>query len=159
LTVTPTDSVPAPERDPRFSLRGNTLRVYMHILRSSNGNSSIWVREIQKELRLSSPTLAKYHLEKLAGMGLLMQNGDASYSLLKKVRVDVLQPFIWLGSYIIPRLFTYAVMISILFTFIVVSVIPSGNLKELDFFAIVLGGGSLFALWFETLLSWRNSPR
>ena len=143
--------------DPRFSLKGNTLRVYMHILRG-NGDS-IGVREVQRELGLSSPTLAKYHLERLQAMGLLKLNeDDGTYSLLKEVRVDVLQPFVTVGSVIIPRLFTYAILISVLFAYLVAFVLPSGNLPETDFFSVAIGFISLFALWFETARSWHNIP-
>jgi hypothetical protein len=150
-------SAPKAALDPQYSLKGNTLRVYMHILRTKS-NDSIGVREIQRELNLSSATLAKYHLEKLRDMVLLAQNEDGSYSLLKEVKVDVLQPFITFGSFIIPRLFTYAVMISILFSYLVLFVLPSQNLAEIAFFSVAIGAISLFALWYETLRSWRNSP-
>lgn len=130
----------------------------MHILKRGNVDS-IGVREIQRELNLSSPTLSKYHLEKLHDMGLLGRNDDGSYSLLKEVKVDVLQPFITLGTFMIPRLFTYALMISIIFAYTIIVVIPSGNLFELEFFALVMGVLSIGALWYETIRSWRNSPR
>jgi hypothetical protein len=130
----------------------------MHILRRGN-TDSIGVREIQRELNFSSPTLSKYHLERLESMGLLRRNEDGSYSLLKEVKVDVLRPFITMGSFIIPRLFTYAIIISILFAYVIVEVIPSGNLAELQFFALVIGVVSLGALWYETLRSWRNIPK
>jgi hypothetical protein len=129
----------------------------MHILR--RGGESVGIREVQRELRLSSPTLAKYHLEKLADMGLLARNvEDGSYSLIKEVKVDVLQPFLTLGSFIIPRLFTYAVIISILFLYLVLFVLPSGNLAELSFFSVAIGAISLSALWYETARSWRTAP-
>ena len=147
-----------PATDPKYSLKGNTLRVYMHILRSKS-NDSVGIREIQRELNLSSVTLAKYHLEKLREMVLVAQNEDGSYSLLKEVKVDVLQPFITLGSFIVPRLFTYAVMISILFLYLVAFVLPSGNLAELAFFSVSIGSVSLIALWYETFRSWKNAPR
>lgn len=152
----PTAQAKAAKDDPRFSLKGNTLRVYMHILRGTS--DSIGVREVQRDLGLSSPTLAKYHLERLQSMGLLKFNEDGTYSLLKEVKVDVLQPFVTLGSYIIPRLFTYAVLISVLFAYLVGFVVPSGNLPETDFFAFAIGVISLFALWFETARSWRSIP-
>jgi hypothetical protein len=143
--------------DPKYSLKGNTLRVYMHILRTK-GNDPIGIREIQRELNLSSATLAKYHLEKLREMFLLSQNENGSYSLLKQVKVDVLQPFITLGSIIIPRLFTYAVTISILFAYLVMFVLPSQNLAEIAFFSVTIGAVSLLSLWYETVRSWRNAP-
>ena len=144
--------------DPKYSLKGNTMRVYMHILRG--GKESVGVREIQRDLNFSSPTLARYHLEKLRDMGLLAHNEeDGSYSMLREVKVDVLQPFVSLGSFIIPRLFTYAVMISILFAYLIAFVLPSGSLVEIEYFSLVIGASALGALWYETIRSWRNRPR
>ncbi len=49
-------------------LKGNTLRVYLYVLKSA-GN--VGVREVQRALGFSSPTLAVYHLDKLAELGLM----------------------------------------------------------------------------------------
>ena len=92
-----------------------------------------------RELKFSSPTLAKYHLERLAELGLAKQNEDGTYTLLKELKVDVVQPFLTVGSLLIPRLFTYAVMISILFAYLVIVAIPSGNLPLIEYLAIVTG--------------------
>ena len=162
MTANRSDPIAASNRDvakdPAFSLKGNTLRVYMHIL--MKGAESVGVREIQNELNFSSPSLARYHLEKLKEMGLLKQNGEGgSYVLLKEVKVDVLHPFLTLGSLIIPRLVTYAVMMTILFVCVILFVIPSSNFVELEFFAIVMGSLSVIALWYESLRSWRSAPK
>src|SRR5438094_6928292 len=44
-------------------LKGNTLRVYWFVMNASN--RSVGVREAQRALNFSSPTLALYHLDKL----------------------------------------------------------------------------------------------
>jgi len=49
-------------------LRGNTMRVYLYILKSEG---SVGVREVQRALGFSGPRLAAYHLEKLQGLGLV----------------------------------------------------------------------------------------
>jgi DNA-binding transcriptional ArsR family regulator len=130
-------------KDPNFALKGTTLRVYMHMFHKGKDEPS-GIREIQRALNFSSPTLAKYHLEKLQELGLVKQNEDGSYSLVKEVKVDVLEPFVKLGSFIIPRLIGYAVTISILFAYFVVSVLPSGNLAFIEFYAVVIGRDSSF---------------
>ena len=129
----------------------------MHIFHKGKDRPA-GIREIQRELNFSSPTLAKYHLEKLQELGLVKQNEDGSYSLVKEVKVDVLEPFVKLGSFIIPRLVGYAVMVSILFAYFVVSVLPSGNLEFIEFYAVVIGATALFSLWYETFKSWKIAP-
>ena len=149
---------PTPGKDPNLALKGNVLKVYMYILLKRR-NESVGVRELQRELKFSSPTLAKYHLERLLELGLVKQNEDGTYSLLKEVKVDVVEPFLAVGSLLIPRLLAYAVMISILFAYLVIVAIPSGNLALIEYLAIVTGGAGLVALWFESLRSWARAPR
>jgi DNA-binding Lrp family transcriptional regulator len=49
-------------------LRGLTLKVYKVVLRS---DKPIGIREVQRALNLSSPTLALYHVNKLEEAGLI----------------------------------------------------------------------------------------
>ena len=145
-------------KDPNLALKGNVLKAYMYILLKRR-NESVGVRELQRELKFSSPTLAKYHLERLAELGLVKQNDDSTYSLLKEVKVDVVEPFLAVGSLLIPRLLGYAVMISILFAYLVIVAIPSGNLALIEYLAIVTGGAGLIPLWYESIRSWIRAPR
>ena len=145
-------------KDPNLALKGNVLKAYMYILLKRR-NEPVGVRELQRELKFSSPTLAKYHLERLSELGLVEQKEDGTYSLLKEVKVDVVRPFLAVGSLLIPRLFAYAVMISILFAYLVIVAIPSGNPPLIEYFAIVTGGAGLASLWYESLRSWVRAPR
>ncbi len=145
-------------KDPNLALKGNLLKAYMFILVKKR-NEPVGVRELQRELKFSSPTLAKYHLERLVELGLLKQNEGGSYSLLKEIKVDMVKPFLTIGSLLIPRLLAYAVMISILFAYLVIVAIPSGNLALIEYLAIVTGGVGLVSLWYESLRSWIHTPR
>lgn len=53
-------------------LKGNTLRVYWNLLKSSE--EFIGPRQVQRELGFSSPSLAVYHLNKLIDLGLVEKN-------------------------------------------------------------------------------------
>jgi DNA-binding transcriptional ArsR family regulator len=50
-------------------LRGTTLKVYKFVLKEG----PVGIREVQRGLKLSSPTLASYHLHKLEVAGLVKQ--------------------------------------------------------------------------------------
>jgi len=133
-------------------LKGNTLRVYVELLKAANGH--IGVRQIQRTLGFSSPSLAQYHLERLVEMG-LVRTEAGEYQICKEVRVDVLKEFIKVGSIIIPRLIVYAVMFSTLTGYF------AYQFRELNFYSMwalifaVLGTG---AFWYETVAAWRRSP-
>ena len=49
-----------------YELRGKTLKVYLYILRQGK---AVGVREVQRELGLSSPSVAFHHIEKLKTLG------------------------------------------------------------------------------------------
>jgi len=133
-------------------LRGNTLRVYWLLLKSESG--VMGVREIQRALKFSSPTLAAYHLKKLEDLGLVKsEHGD--YRLVKEVRVGILKEFMKFGTFMLPRYALYATMFTILLAFYL------SQFKEISFYGLsalifVLLPTAIF--WYETLRLWRMKP-
>lgn len=133
-------------------LKGNTLRVYWHLLESSKNSAG--PRDIQRKLKFSSPSLAVYHLDKLVELG-LAEKVTGEYHLKKVVDVGVLKQFTRLGSLILPRHVLYASMWSTLFLFFI------SQFKELSFyslFALVFGSLGTVILWFEAIKIWRSKP-
>jgi predicted transcriptional regulator len=63
-------------------LRANTLKVYLCIIKNGNPTG---IREVQRKLEFSSPTLATYHLEKLESLHLVKKTSKG-YVLEKKLR-------------------------------------------------------------------------
>jgi hypothetical protein len=133
-------------------LKGNTLRVYWCLLKSSN--NSVGPRDIQRKLKFSSPSLAVYHLDKLVELD-LAEKVTGEYHLRKVVDVGVLKQFTHLGKLILPRHVLYATMWSTLFAFFTFQV------KELNFyslFALIFGSLGTLILWFEAIKIWRSKP-
>jgi DNA-binding transcriptional ArsR family regulator len=106
------------EKDLENELKGTTLRVYWYILRA---NRPVHMREVQRNLKLSSPSVAVYHLNKLVDLGLVKKDASGQYVLLEEVKVGLLRLFIGRGSYFIPRYLLYVAyfvgMLSIYFIF------------------------------------------
>src|SRR5213083_3104603 len=89
-------------------LKGNTLRVYWYVMNAKE--QTVGVREAQRALNFSSPTLALYHLDKLRDLGLVSRD-SGGYKLIKEVKVDVLKQFMKLpGQFFVPRFSLYAVL-------------------------------------------------
>jgi DNA-binding transcriptional ArsR family regulator len=131
-------------------LRGNTLKAYLFIMKLSK---PIGVRELQRALDLSSPSVAYHHLEKLERLGLVEKDEYGSYVALKNVEVNVLQAFARIGALLVPRFIFYAMF----FTTLLVGylLIYGGNANV---YAIVFGtAGAAFA-WFETIRTWQRRP-
>ena len=133
-------------------LKGNTLRAYWALLNSKHG--VIGVRELQRQLGFSSPTLAAYHLNKLVELELVV-NVRGDYRLVREVKVGVLKQFIKLGTFLLPRYVLYATMFTMLLIFFLT------QLKELSFyssFALMLAVLSTVILWYETIRVWMQKP-
>ena len=134
------------------NLKGNTLRVYWHLLKSSNG--VVKVRETQRTLGFSSPALAVYHLEKLAELG-LVKKIRGEYHLVKVVNVGVLKQFMKIGTFVLPRYTLYATLFTTLLLFYL------SQLREINFyslFALLFGALATGIMWYETVKIWREKP-
>jgi len=140
------------EENVASNLKGNTLRVYWHLLRSSDG--IVKVRETQRSLGFSSPALAVYHLEKLAELG-LVKKVRGEYHLAKVVNVGVLKQFMKIGTFVLPRYTLYATLFTTLLLFYL------WQLREINFysvFALLFGILATGILWYETVKIWRQKP-
>lgn len=81
-------------------LRGKTLDIYRYALKNSKPTG---VREVQRALKLSSPRLAFYHLNKLEEAGLLKKTLDGY--VVERV---FLQHSVRIRTLLIPRYFFYS---------------------------------------------------
>ena len=135
-------------------LKGKTLQVYWYLLRSPS--SRVGVREIQRSLGLSSPSVAAHHLEKLLSLGLVEKSMRGEYFLAKEVRVGLLRFFTRLGRFLVPRYLFYSVWLSTMFVIYLALYWPSGCIHNLA--AIIFGSAASLILWFETVRLWRQKP-
>jgi hypothetical protein len=133
-------------------LKGNTLRVYWYVMNANK--QTVGVREVQRALNFSSPTLALYHLDKLRDLGLVSKD-TGEYRLIKEVKVDVLKQFLRLGRVFVPRFALYAALFTGLFGYYLY-IIPDLNLYT--FFGIIFGGLGSAIFWFETWKAWKQQP-
>jgi len=133
-------------------LKGKTLLVYLYLLRSRK--NTVGVREVQRALGFSSPSVAAYHLNKLRELG-LVESIRGDYRLKRLVKVGVLRRFITIRGLLLPRLLFYAVLVtSMLITYLV----QYPQLTRRNVAAIVLGLVPAIILWYETLKTWREKP-
>ena len=133
-----------------YALRGKTLTVYLYLLKHGK---AVGVREVQKALGFSSPSVAFHHLDKLVELGVLEKDQYERYVLAKKVDTGILSSFVSIGGLNLPRLGFYAAF----FTTIAAAYM-SANRGSLDLYALVgtLGGAAVF--WYEAWRIWRRKP-
>lgn len=80
-------------------LKGRTMSVYALLLQKGE----MGVRDVQRALGFSSPSLALHHLTKLSELDLVTKDVDGVYSVKRTVRVGSLSLFIKLGTRLLPR--------------------------------------------------------
>lgn len=84
-------------------LRGKTLEVYHFLLKS---NKPISIREVQRALNFSSPSLVIYHFSKLEEAGIVKKE-KGEYTVSKVL----LEHSIRINRFLIPRFFFYSVFV------------------------------------------------
>ena len=140
-------------------LKGKTLQIYWYLLRDPG--SSVGVREVQRSLGLSSPSVAAHHLEKLLSLGLVEKSVRGEYSVNQEVKVGLLKFFSRMGRFLVPRHLFYAIWLSTMFAIylIVYNVVlyqPTGSVHNIA--AILFGVVANAVLWLETVRLWREKP-
>jgi hypothetical protein len=135
-------------------LKGKTLLVYMYMLK--NPAEAVGVREIQRSLGFSSPSVSSYHLTKLQDLG-LVENVYGDYRIAKEVKVGVLRQFITLGGVMLPRFLFYAVLITTMIATYLLQrpFYPSPE----SITTLVMGLVPAVILWYETIRIWRDRPK
>lgn len=138
------------EEDLLYNLSGKTLKVYLHLL---SRNEPVGVREVQRALGFSSPSVAFHHVEKLLNMGLIEKDSYGRYYTVKKIDVAILQPFTKIGRFTLPRLSFYATFFTTLTAAYLIQHLGSANI-----YALLFGVAAAAAFWYETIRTWVKKP-
>jgi predicted DNA-binding transcriptional regulator len=136
------------------SLKGKTLLVYWYLLQQPT--HMVGIREVQRALGFSSPSIAVHHLEKLQDLGLISKKGTGEYVLEEEVKVGILRFFTHIGRFLVPRYLFYSVLFSTMLTAyltlcVLIQVAPS-------FYALTFGIIASIVFWVETIRLWRAKP-
>ena len=132
-------------------IRGNTLRVYLYILR--HGPSEL--RDIQHGVGLSTASLASYHLGRLTEVGYVSKDKFGRYLVVPEASVQILGGYSRIGSAIVPQLYFFTLVFTILTAFFSTLTLSSPS------FAVYLVATSVamvVTFWYETVRLWRRLP-
>lgn len=81
---------------------GTTLNVYSYVVKKGK---PVGPREVMRGTKLSSPSVAYWHLQKLENSGLLEKNKAGEYIVKEKTNIS---GHIWIGRNLVPRLMCYS---------------------------------------------------
>ena len=142
------------ERKLEFELRGKAWKVYWLLLKRGCPMS---VREVQRALHFSSPSVAQHHLDRLSELGLVQKLiAGGSYVLTSEVKIGVLRHFIKLGKLLFPRYFFYAIF-STTFYVIYLAVLMESLSRE-NLFIAFFGAIVSTIFWYEAARVWLSKP-
>jgi len=126
------------------------VRVYLFVLR----NGPCELRDVQRGLKLSTPSLAFYHLSRLVESGYMKKTEDGKYEVLKDISADLLDGYVKFGRRIIPQLFFITLVFTGILAYYVWLVwkVP----LDMDDAVTILYSFSVIVLWYETIKVWRR---
>jgi DNA-binding transcriptional ArsR family regulator len=126
-------------------LRGTTLEVYRFLLKN---NKPVGIRELQRALNLSSPSVATYHLEKLEDAGLLKREAG-SYTVAKYL----LENTVKISRFLIPRFLFYTVFAVAVLIIELTFLRPESFSREYVF-SVAATAVFVFFFGYETTKTW-----
>lgn len=132
-------------------LTGRTLMTYFVILNKGR----IGVRELQRQLGLSSPSVSRYHLDKLVELK-LVENQNGVYIHVKKADLPILASWVLMGKFLLPRMLFVAIFCSILFLGYLLFVYRFMNPDA--FFVILFGVIICSYSWFDVVMQLKHRP-
>jgi len=136
------------------ALKGKTLLVYWYLLQQPT--HTVGVRQVQRALGFSSPSIAVHHLGKLEDLGLVRKKMTGEYVLEEEVKVGILRFFTRMGRFIVPRYLFYSVLVSTMLT----TYLTLCTLRQIvpNFYAVMFGLIASLIFWIETIRLWRAKP-
>jgi len=142
------------ETELEYALRGKAWKVYWFLLKNGEPVS---VREVQRALHFSSPSIANHHLEQLRELGLVQkQEVGGHYVLVSEVKIGVRKHYVKLGKLLFPRFFFYALFTTVFYLAYVMFLVTAFNRDNL--FIIMFGAIVCGIFWFEAYRVWGMRP-
>jgi len=136
-----------PNSELERKLQGRTLQVYLYLQRKKGPSG---IREVQRDLRLSSPSVAEYQVEKLIEMGLAGRDSYARVFIARKVKVKAMAAYVNFGRFTMPRLAFYASVFSAISALYMIF-----NVNSLSAYGVAVPAGAAAIFWFEAWKLWR----
>ncbi|MEM2142920.1 MAG: helix-turn-helix domain-containing protein [Candidatus Thorarchaeota archaeon] len=134
-------------------VKETTLRVYFELMKNDD---QMTLREVQRRLHLSSPSLALYHLNKLKDLGLVEMSPEGGYRVARQIKIGALRFFLGRGRFMMPRYLFYATFFSAeLIGYLLVFGFSPTPLDVL--LILTLMAALAFSVW-EALMMWRSQP-
>jgi hypothetical protein len=135
----------------QVSFAATTWNVYLYVLTSRD---PVGVRDVWRELKLSSPSLAQYHINKLLELGMIGQTQEGKYVASEEKRVETLRSFVLLYGRLVPRLIFYGALVAGILAIYIAFWPMEWNFRDLAVIAVAVI--SIIAFFFEAYIQYHN---
>ncbi|MFP3985788.1 MAG: hypothetical protein ACLFU9_07505 [Candidatus Bathyarchaeia archaeon] len=132
-------------------ISGKTWDVYIYILTSGE---PVGVRDVWRTLKLSSPSLAQYHVNKLMDLKVIHQMNDGKYVAKEKEQIETLRSFVLLRGKLVPRLVFYGALVAGVLAFYLL--FKPNAWEYRDLVVIVISIFSILSFFFEAFVQYRG---
>jgi len=132
-------------------LNGTTLMVYFVLL----NKNQIGVRDLQRNLELSSPSVARYHLDKLVELN-LVDNRNGVYHLINKADIPVLSTWVLMGKWLFPRSIFIALFATCFYIGYLGFIFVNWNRDSA--IVIIFGAMMVLYLWYDVFYHFKHKP-
>jgi hypothetical protein len=132
-------------------LHGTTWDVYLYIL---TAQEPVGVRDVWRQLKLSSPSLAQYHINKLVEGDFIKTTLYGKYEVNDALQLEALKTFVLFKGRLIPHLVVYGAIIAGLFLSYLVIYPLRWDFRDLTVIAVCTI--SLLAFLFEAYNQYRS---
>jgi len=125
-----------------YVLKGTTLRVYRYMYRSG---TPLGIHDVQRGLELSSPSVAEYHIRKLAAAGLI-QEREGGYTVDRVMFENMIR----IRRTVIPFQTTYATFFAATLVILLVILRPA-TITSVYVFAVAINVAALLVSIYEAV--------
>lgn len=144
--------------DYKVLLQGMTLKVYWYFLT----RGEMGIRELQRDLRVSSPGTITYQVKKLVEAGLVEKNDETDkYFIKEEVKSGILGFYVRFGYKMIPRFSLYLIVYFTGVLWFLINTLTNGDsymtdINNLVFLMYIVFGIGVFI--FESYKIWKMNP-
>ncbi|MFW9904335.1 MAG: winged helix-turn-helix domain-containing protein [Candidatus Thorarchaeota archaeon] len=144
--------------DYKSLLQGMTLKVYWYLLT----RGEMGIRELQRDLKVSSPGTITYQMKKLIEAGLVEKNAENDkYFIKEEVKSGILGFYVRFGYKMIPRFSLYLIVYFSAVLWFLINTFTNGDsymtdINNLVFLMYIIFGICVFI--FESYKIWKMNP-
>ena len=123
--------------------------MYLHLL----AHGPCELRDVQRALGFSTPSLASYHINRLIEAGYAAQNSTGQYYSVKDASGEILEGYTRIGAILVPQLTFFAILFTALIAYFGLESLTNPNYSLP---LVVASLGLVAVTWYETVRLWRR---